>query len=42
MANGGRTHTSPQYTKFPKRKKSQKKMEKLVAQNVEILRKFKN
>ena len=36
MARG--THGSPQYTRYPKRKKSQKKQQKLVQRNQEILR----
>ena len=35
-------HSSPEYQKFPKRRKSQRKAEKLIAKNVELLRKFKN
>ena len=40
MARGA--HSSPQYTKFPKRRKSQKKQQKLVQRNQEILRSLQN
>ena len=36
MAKG--VHGSPQRTKYPKRKKSQKKQEKLVVHNQQVLR----
>lgn len=38
MARG--PHSSPQYTKFPKRKDARKKIEKLVLNNEHIIRKY--